>query len=313
MRMTIGDRVERIERGVVDLGKSDLFIGHDWLKFNNPNIDWQKSSIVFDRCPLACGYNVNYMEIDEDPDNSLETDEDLIPHLEESDRLYGFDWDGYIAPKHLLQSSDLVPDYVGEFPEVFAEADFNQLPERWPWDHAIDINPGAKLSDCKIYPLNVQEQKVLDEFLEKNLRTGRIISSKSPMSSPFVFVKKKDGKLRPVQDYQKLNEMTVKNKYPLPLIQELVDKLKQSKVFTKLDIRWGYNNIRIKECDEWKAAFRTNRGLFEPTVMLFGLTNSPATFQGFMNEIFKDLISEEHVVIYMDNCHERSISQVTIV
>lgn len=119
------------------------------------------------------------------------------------------------------------------------------------------------------------------------------------MASPFFFVKKKDGKLRPVQDYQKLNEMTVKNKYPLPLIQELVDKLKQSKVFTKLDIRWGYNNIWIKEGDEWKAAFRTNRGLFEPTVMFFGLTNSPATFQGFMNEIFKDLISEGHVVIYM--------------
>lgn len=95
--------------------------------------------------------------------------------------------------------------------------------------------------------------------------------------------------------------MTVKNKYPLPLIQELVDKLKQSKVFTKLDIRWGYNNIWIKEGDEWKAAFRTNRGLFEPTVMFFGLTNSPATFQGFMNEIFKDLISEGHVVIYMDD------------
>lgn len=80
-----------------------------------------------------------------------------------------------------------------------------------------------------------------------------------------------------------------------------MDKLKQSKVFTKLDIRWEYNNIWIKEGDEWKAAFRTNRGLFELMVMFFGLTNSPATFQGFMNEIFKDLISEEHVVIYMDD------------
>ena len=113
------------------------------------------------------------------------------------------------------------------------------------------------------------------------------------MASPFFFVKKKDGTLRPVQDYRKLNEMTVKNRYPLPLIQELIDKLKNAQVFSKMDIRWGYNNIRIKEGDEWKAAFRTNRGLFEPTVMFFGLTNSPATFQSFMNDILKQQIHQE--------------------
>ena len=106
------------------------------------------------------------------------------------------------------------------------------------------------------------------------------------MASPFFFVKKKDGKLRPVQDYRKLNEMTIKNRYPLPLISELIDKLTHAKIFSKMDIRWGYNNIRIKEGDEWKAAFRTNQGLFEPLVMFFGLTNSPATFQTMMNDVF---------------------------
>ena len=95
--------------------------------------------------------------------------------------------------------------------------------------------------------------------------------------------------------------MTIKNCYPLPLIQELIDKLKSSKVFSKMDIRWGYNNIRIKEGDEWKAAFRTNKGLFEPTVMFFGLTNSPATFQAFMNHILRDLINAGHVIVYMDD------------
>ena len=119
--------------------------------------------------------------------------------------------------------------------------------------------------------MNLDEQKALDKFLEENLKSGRIRPSNSPMASPFFFVKKKDGALRPVQDYRKLNEMTIKNRYPLPLIQELIDKLKLSKVFSKMDIRWGYNNIRIKEGDEWKAAFRTNKGLFEPTVMFFGL------------------------------------------
>ena len=121
------------------------------------------------------------------------------------------------------------------------------------------------------------------------------------MASPFFFVKKKDGSLRLVQDYRKLNKSMVKNCYPLPLIQELVDKLKGSRVFSKLDVHWGYNNVRIKEGDEWKAAFCTNRGLFEPTVMFFGLTNSPATFQTMMNDILRDLIDEGHVTVYLDD------------
>ena len=155
--------------------------------------------------------------------------------------------------------------------------------------------------NCKIYAPTLEEQKALDDFLEENLRTGRIRPSISPMASPFFFVKKKDGKLRPVQDYRKLNEFTVKNRYPLPLIQELIDKLKGAKIFTKMDIRWGYNNMRMKEGDEWKAAFRTNRGLFEPTVMFFGLTNSPSTFSAFMNDIFKDLIVEGKIAVYLDD------------
>ena len=122
------------------------------------------------------------------------------------------------------------------------------------------------------------------------------------MASPVFFIKKKDGSLQlPVQDYRMLNDMTVKNKYPLPLILELINQLCRAKYFTKLDVRWGFNNVRIKEGDEWKAAFRTNRGLFEPLVMFFGLTNSPATFQTMMNEIFIDMISEGVVVVYLDD------------
>ena len=102
-------------------------------------------------------------------------------------------------------------------------------------------------------------------------------------------------------DYRALNEITVKNRYPLPLVSDIVNRLKGAKYFSKFDVRWGYNNIRIKEGDEWKAAFRTNRGLYEPTVMFFGLTNSPATFQTFMNHILKDLIDEGHVIVYLDD------------
>ena len=115
------------------------------------------------------------------------------------------------------------------------------------------------------------------------------------------FVKKKDGKLWFVQDYRKLNQFTVKNHYPLPLVVDIVSQLQGARYFTKFDIRWGYNNIRIKQGDEWKAAFSTNRGLFEPSVMFFGLTNSPATFQTLMNSIFADLIAAGKVAMYLDD------------
>ena len=95
--------------------------------------------------------------------------------------------------------------------------------------------------------------------------------------------------------------MTMKNKYPLPLISELINKLQGAKYFTKLDVRWGFNNVRMKDRDEWKAAFRTNRGLYKPLVMFLGLTNSPATFQTMMDDIFDDLITEGVVVVYLDD------------
>ncbi|GBE84238.1 hypothetical protein SCP_0602160 [Sparassis crispa] len=121
------------------------------------------------------------------------------------------------------------------------------------------------------------------------------------MASPFFFIGKKDGALRPCQDYRYLNEGTVKNAYPLPLISDLMDQFKGALIFTKMDLRSGYNNVRIKDGDQWKGAFKTNHGLFEPMVMFFGLCNSPATFQMMMNALFKDMINEGWIVIYMDD------------
>ncbi|SJK97332.1 uncharacterized protein ARMOST_00584 [Armillaria ostoyae] len=206
------------------------------------------------------------------------------------------------AEKPQKTFEEMVPSDYCSFCDLFSKENFNELPEHKPWDHVIELIPNAKsMLDCKVYPLNRDEQEQLDKFLDENLESGRIKESKSPFASPFFFVKKKDGSLCPVQDYRKLNEMTIKNRYPLPLISELIDKLQGAKYFTKLDVHWGYNNVRIKEGDEHKAAFRTNRGLFEPTVMFFRLTNSPATFQWMMNDIFKDLISEGKVTIYLDD------------
>jgi len=104
-----------------------------------------------------------------------------------------------------------------------------------------------------------------------------------------------------VQDYRYLNEWTVKNNYPLSLISDVLENIGMKKLFTKMDLRWGYNNVRIKEGDEWKAAFMMPEGSFEPTVMFFGLTNSPATFQAMMNELLRDLINTEKVAVFIDN------------
>jgi hypothetical protein len=187
-----------------------------------------------------------------------------------------------------------MPGYcLPDFLSVFKKTTFEKLPERKRWDHAIELKPGTEPFNSKIYPLSVDEQKKLDKFIEEHLQSGQIRPSKSPITSPFFFIKKKDGSLRLVQDYCKLNEMTIKNWYPLPLISEVIHKLHQAKIFTKLDVCWGYNNVWIKEGDEWKAAFITNHGLYEPLVMFFGLTNSPATFQTMMNNLFRHLINRQ--------------------
>jgi hypothetical protein len=149
--------------------------------------------------------------------------------------------------------------------------------------------------------MTLTEQTEMDAFLEEALATGCIRQSKSPLGAPVFFIKKKDGKLCFVQDYRALNAITRKNQYPLPLIDDLIHRLKDARYFTKLDVHWGYNNVCIREGNEWKAAFRTNRGLFKPLVMYFSLTNSPATFQTMMNEIFQDLITDGVVSMYLDD------------
>ena len=130
----------------------------------------------------------------------------------------------------------------------------------------------------KMYPLSREEREEVHEFIQEQLRKGYIRSSKSFQTAPVFFVEKKDGKKRMVQDYRYLNEWTIKNNYFLPLISNIVENIGTKKVFTKIDLRWGYNNIQIKEKDKWKTTFTIPEESFKPTVMIFGLTNSPATF-----------------------------------
>jgi hypothetical protein len=138
-----------------------------------------------------------------------------------------------------------ISDHLREFHAVFFKESFDALPDHKPWDHAVELVPGEKPAGCKVYPLSLSKQKELDAFIQENLESGCIRPMKSPMASPVFFIKKKDRALRLVQDYRTLNAMTVKNKYPLPLISELIEKLCGAKYFTKLDVRWGFQTGHV--------------------------------------------------------------------
>ena len=320
--MTIGTHSEQITFSVTDLGKSDVFLGHEWLHFHNLSVDWQLGELKFNYCPKACQLSLLLSEPEEE-DKPGEVETFPTGEVEDGDRIFAFDMFGYwvtgghhlrahtttaqqltekaLKPSGTKSFEETIPPNYHQFHDIFNKESFDQLPKRCPWDHAIDLTPGDHVVDCKVYNLSPEEQRELQAFMEENLHSGCIRPSKSPFASAFFFVKKKDGKLRPVQDYWKLNAFTVKNQYLLPLIPKLVNKLKGAKYFTKLNVRWGYNNVRIRESDKWKVAFRTNLRLFELTVMFFGLTNSPSTFHNLMNDIFHDLIAKGKVLVYLDD------------
>ncbi len=182
---------------------------------------------------------------------------------------------------------ELVSEQYHRHGKVFSKQVSERFPGKRPWDHAINLKADAPASiDSRVYPLSPKEKEGQWKFIKANLCLLQIHQSKSPYASRFFLIKKKDGKFRLAQDYRNLNKWTIPNKYPLPLILELIHNLSGKCLFSKFDMRWGYNNICIKKGDEWKVAFKTSKGLFEPTVMFFRLTNLPATFQMIMDEIF---------------------------
>jgi len=195
----------------------------------------------------------------------------------------------------------MVPQKFHKWLKVFGKVELERISTRKIWDHAIDLKEEFKASKARVYPLSRNEREEVQQFIQDHLQKGYIRPSKSPQTSPVFFVGKKDGGKCMVMDYRRLNKQMVKNNYLLPLITDLVDAMGNKKLFTKMDLQWGYNNVRIKEGDEWKAAFTTHVGSFEPVVMFFGMTNLPATFQGMMNEIMRDLINKGKVAVFVDD------------
>ena len=324
---------------VTGLGRQKIILGFPWLTKMNPIIDWQKGTLEWRQPNLGktllekekrLRTTVTIAE-EEDEEEHLNSTQNPLDDNELSvlistitgdmDNSEWINSKSTMATKiqaeinlkkEVLPLEEQVPKEFHEYLDVFSEEKAARFPEPRTWDHKIEMKDTFIPKSFKTYNLTPQEQIELDKFLKDNLDKGYIRPSQSPMASPFFFVDKKDGKLQPCQDYRYLNEHTVKNAYPLPLISELLDKLKGARRFTKLDVRWGYNNVRIREGDQWKAAFKTNRGLFEPTVMFFGLCNSPATFQAMMDDIFGDMINECIIIVYMDDIFIFAPDEITL-
>jgi transposase InsO family protein len=205
---------------------------------------------------------------------------------------------GETLPK--TQGSDTLPTELQGYKDVFSTENSGLLPSHKTTDHAIDLQPGKEPPYGPIYPLSQTELQELREYIEENLQKGRIRLSKSPAGAPILFVPKKDGGLRLCVDYRGLNGVTTKNRHPLPLVSEIIDRVSGSLYFTKIDIKDAYYRIRIKEGDEWKTAFRTRYGHFEYLVMPFGLTNAPATFQSYIHQALRGLL-DTICVAYLDD------------
>ena len=263
--------MERIRVDICKLKRMRVILGMPWLAAYNPEINWEKGEVKMTRCPPWCTQNKERKEKKRQIRAAEQTVEELVPRK------------------------------FWKWRKVFGKAESERMPVQKPWDHAIELKEGFVPRKEKIYSLSRHEREEVQVFVEDQLRKGYIWLFKSPQTSPVHFVAKKDGKRRMVQDYRHINERTIKNAYPLPLISDILDRVGTRKVFTKLDLHWGYNNVRIKEGNEWKAVFKTHIGSYEPTVMYFGLTNSPTTFQTMMNDLFRDMVNQGNMATFIDN------------
>ncbi len=197
----------------------------------------------------------------------------------------------YLSQKVDVHAESQLPAEYHDLAEAFSKTKATQLPPHRTGDCAIDLQPGSQPPKGRIFPLSQPEVESMKSYIEEELAKGFLRPFTSPASAGFFFVKKKDGGLRPCIDYRGLNDITIKFRYPLPLVPAALEQLREARYFTKLDLRSTYNLIRIREGDEWKTAFSTTTGHYEYLVMPFGLANSPSVFQSFINEVFRDMLN----------------------
>ena len=205
-------------------------------------------------------------------------------------------------PAAACASPDLssVPPEYHDLGEVFNKGRATSLPPHRAYDCAIDLLADTSPPRGRLFSLSAPERLAMEKCIGESLAAGLIRPSSSPAGAGFFFVGKKDGSIRPCIDYRGLNAITVKNRYPIPLIISAFATLQKVRFFTKLDLRNAYHLVRIREGDEWKTAFNTPRGHYEHLVMPFGLTNAPTVFQALVNDVLRDVINH-NVFVYLDD------------
>ncbi len=299
IHLRLGRHWEKLRLDVTEQPGSDIVLGIPWLRTANPMIDWTNETIAF------LGTGTTRLHPILKPPQGVEI---FVMTSEEMREEFGGTNDAQVLWSREIQgghpkdpATAIIPKEYQEYKILFEEeSDQEALPKHQSWDHEIKLVDGKEPTKQSIYPLSAEKLDALRQYLEENMRKGFIRESQSPAGYPILFVPKSDGSLRLCVDYRALNNITIKNSYPLPLIAELQDRLQGAQWFTKFDIPGAFNRIRIKEGDEWKTAFRTRLGHFEYLVMPFGLTNAPATFQAFVNNVLRRYL-DQFVIVYLDD------------
>ena len=255
-----GNHSEKIQFFIIHTPAAPLGLGRPWLNLHNPHISCSTGRILgwSETCHATCLRSAPSPSRGSPPTPS---------------------------PPDLKG----VPPMYHDLARVFSKDQALSLPPHRPYDCAINLLPGAPLPVGRLYNLSVPKKETMHNYVSESLASGIIQPSSSPVAAVFFFVAKKDGSLRPCIDYRQLNTITVKNKYPLPLLSSTFEPLTHAKVFTKLDLRNAYHLVRVREGDEWKTGFNTHLGHFEYLVMPFALTNTPAVFQALVNDVLRGL------------------------
>lgn len=303
--LKIGAYETRIEPIVAKISY-DVILGRPWLNQNNPKIDWPSGTVTIKTHERTSTLN---SKIDENENEIKKPSRIQIKTVNalQLKRLVEPQDELFLIRVTNIQNEVCVEDHssealkiMNEYKDVFPEKLPKSLPPKRSIDHEIKIEPGHSPPSRPTYRLSPLEMDELKKQLEELTEQGFIRPSVSPYGAPILFVRKKDGTLRMCVDYRALNKITIKNKYPLPRIDELLDRLHGAKYFSKLDLMSGYHQVRIADQDVHKTAFRTRYGHFEFLVLPFGLTNAPATFMRLMNDIFRSAL-DETVIVYLDD------------
>jgi hypothetical protein len=281
---------------VIELGAYDAILGIDWLKQHSPMVtDWANDCLSFP-------YNNKFITLrgmSAPPVDSIRE----LP-IEQLIKWYKGNeiWAMAIVKPDCDMTNTEMPDDIQQvlhtFSDVFATP--TDLPPERQYDHAIPLKPDAIPFNSRPYRYSPAHKDEIERQIKEMLAAGIITHSVSPYASPVLLVQKKDGSWRFCVDYRRLNEITIKNIFPMPVIDELLDELAGAKIFSKLDLRAGYHQIRMLPTDEFKTAFKTHQGHYQFRVMPFGLCNAPATFQCVMNEVLTPCLRKS-VLVFMDD------------